>query len=66
MTLLNAAIVALTIQCASAFAPTKSYPRITTTSLSETATAFDLNEYLASKVAPIEAALAASVESRIP
>lgn len=64
------ALAALSIQGASAFVPTKlaSSPTSTqTTQLNVAAeTAFSLDEYLLSKKAPIEAALEASVKSRIP
>ena len=63
--------LALSIQCATSFVPVSQQQQsspITTssTSLSQTSTSFSLNEYLTSKVAPIEAALADSVKSKIP
>ena len=71
--IINTAIyLALSIQRTTSFVPVsqqqQSSPSITSssTSLSQTSTSFSLNEYLTSKVAPIEAALADSVKSKIP
>lgn len=69
-TLINAALLALSIQTASSFVPSSptslSSPSTTTNLFQSTATDFSLDEYLASKIVPIEQALKASVESRIP
>mmetsp|Transcript_22942 Transcript_22942/g.37272 ORF Transcript_22942/g.37272 Transcript_22942/m.37272 type:complete len:341 (-) Transcript_22942:137-1159(-) len=64
----SAALFAISIQYASAFVPSKTSSSSPRTVLSESATApsFSLDEYLFSKKAPIEAALEASVKSRIP
>jgi len=66
---LSAVIVALSIQRASAFAPTKPFPSRpsrSTLSVAPVDTAFSLDEYLLAKKGPIEEALEASVASRIP
>eukprot|EP00578_Thalassiosira_sp_NH16_P014317 CAMPEP_0181113154 /NCGR_PEP_ID=MMETSP1071-20121207/20198_1 /TAXON_ID=35127 /ORGANISM="Thalassiosira sp., Strain NH16" /LENGTH=343 /DNA_ID=CAMNT_0023197177 /DNA_START=83 /DNA_END=1114 /DNA_ORIENTATION=+ len=69
---INAALIALSIQYASAFVPAKlssSAPHSALTlsvASSDQATAFNLDEYLLSKKGPIENALEASVKSRIP
>lgn len=65
---INAAILALSIQGASAFAPAASTPRTASASALNvaSATSFDLDQYLLSKKGPIEAALEESVKSRIP
>jgi len=65
---LKAALFALSIQCASAFVPTNiaSAPRTSALNVAAADTAFSLDEYLMSKKGPIEAALEASVKSRIP
>jgi len=64
------ALAALSIQGASAFVPTKLASSPTPTQRTQlnvaAETAFSLDEYLLSKKAPIEAALEASVKSRIP
>ena len=68
-TLINAALLALSIQNASCFVPSSptSIKSTTTTNLFQsTVTDFSLDEYLASKIVPIEQALKASVESKIP
>ena len=64
----NAAIFALSIQCALAFAPAKIVPAYSphsALSVASTNTAYSLDEYLLSKKGPIKEALSASVESRI-
>ena len=70
-TLINAALLALSIQNASSFIPSSptspnSVTSKTTNLFQSTATDFSLDEYLASKIVPIEQALKASVESKIP
>lgn len=66
-TLINAALLALSIQTASCFIPSSpSSIKSTTNLFQSTTTDFSLDEYLASKIGPIEEALKASVESRIP
>eukprot|EP00986_Skeletonema_menzelii_P003091 scaffold907_cov144-Skeletonema_menzelii.AAC.13 len=67
----RAALIAVLLQSAAAFAPVKlsvSSPASTALNVAsvESATSFSLDEYLQSKIGPIEEALAASVESRIP
>mmetsp|Transcript_28586 Transcript_28586/g.51670 ORF Transcript_28586/g.51670 Transcript_28586/m.51670 type:complete len:340 (-) Transcript_28586:186-1205(-) len=65
----NAALLVVSIQCASAFTPAK-IPSSSRSALrvaaADSATAFSLDEYLKSKIVPIEEALEASVKSRIP
>jgi geranylgeranyl diphosphate synthase type II len=63
-----AALLALQLQSGSAFTPAKLNlsPPTTKTALQVQATAFSLDEYLLSKKGPIESALEASVQSRIP
>jgi geranylgeranyl diphosphate synthase, type II len=61
------ALLAVLLQSAAAFAPVKlpvSPPA--STALNVASTAISLDEYLQSKIGPIEAALEASVKSRIP
>ena len=67
-TLINAALLALSIQNASCFVPSSptSIKSTTTNLFQSTVTDFSLDEYLASKIVPIEQALKASVESKIP
>ena len=68
-TLISLALLALSIQTASSFVPSSptSIKTTSTTNLFQsTATDFSLDEYLASKIVPIEQALKASVESKIP
>ena len=68
-TLISLALLALSIQTASSFvpsSPTSITSKSTTNLFQSTATDFSLDEYLASKIVPIEAALKASVESKIP
>jgi len=67
-TLINAALLALSIQTASSFVPSSptSIKSTTTNLFQSTVTDFSLDEYLASKIVPIEQALKASVESKIP
>eukprot|EP00985_Skeletonema_marinoi_P027821 scaffold23370_cov139-Skeletonema_marinoi.AAC.14 len=63
----RAALLAVLLQSAAAFAPVKlpvSPPA--STALNVASTAISLDEYLQSKIGPIEAALEASVKSRIP
>ena len=67
----RAALIAVLLQSAAAFAPVKlsvSAPASTALNVAsaEPTTSFNLDEYLQSKIAPIEDALAASVASRIP
>ena len=66
----RAALIAVLLQSAAAFAPVKlSVPAPASTALnvaSSAPTSFSLDEYLQSKIVPIEAALEASVASRIP
>lgn len=65
----NAALFALSIQSAAAFAPAITLPSSSSRStlgVASADTAFSLDEYLLSKKGPIEEALTASVESRIP
>lgn len=66
----NAALLAISIQCASAFIPAKISSSPPSSALNvaaaDTDTAFSLDEYLMSKKGPIEEALKASVKSRIP
>ncbi|KAL7538898.1 hypothetical protein ACHAXR_010901 [Thalassiosira sp. AJA248-18] len=66
--LTNAALIAISIQCASAFVPSKiaSRPSSIAPLHAEAATSFSLDEYLLSKKVDVEEALAASVKSRIP
>jgi len=68
-TLISLALLALSIQTASSFvpsSPTSIKTTKTTNLFQSTATDFSLDEYLASKIVPIEQALKASVESKIP
>lgn len=64
------ALLALSIQNATSFVPTSPTSptsiKSTTNLFQSTTTDFSLDEYLASKIGPIEEALKASVESRIP
>jgi len=64
------ALLASSSQCISAFTPNKltfSHPSTTLkVAAADTTTSFSLDEYLLSKKGPIEAALEASVKSRIP
>jgi len=64
LSILSAALAALSMQNASAFVPAKLSQPINT-QLSAAAD-FSLDQYLASKIGPVEAALKASVKSRIP
>ncbi len=64
----RAALIAVLLQSATAFAPVKvsvSAPSSTALNVA-TSAPFSLDEYLQSKIVPIEAALEASVASRIP
>ena len=67
----RAALIAVLLQSATAFAPVKlSISQQASTALNVASavpsTQFSLDEYLQSKIGPIEAALEASVKSRIP
>jgi geranylgeranyl diphosphate synthase, type II len=67
----RAVLIAVLLQSAAAFAPVKlsiSPPASTRLNVASAvpSTAFSLDEYLESKIGPIEAALEASVKSRIP
>lgn len=67
----RAALIAVLLQSATAFAPVKlSISKQASTALNVASavpsTQFSLDEYLQSKIGPIEAALEASVKSRIP
>jgi hypothetical protein len=65
---LNALLMVISLQSTSAFTPAKlAYPTTTTAlNVASAETSFSLDEYLASKIGPIESALEASVKSRIP
>ena len=59
-------LAASSMQTASAFTPAKLAHAASKTALNVASSTFSLDEYLRSKIAPVEAALEASVKSRIP